>query len=353
MELKKRLSKIFERSKVDMIILYNDDEPTPNFRYLTDFKSGTFEENFLVATKEKEYLFTSDLEYYTAKSQSSGEIEVLNTLGNKKKFDKKFSMIKGKEIGINEHETSVAVYNFIKKYKPKGIKDVTKNFTKARLIKDDSEISNIRKAVSITKFAILEVQKSLREGLTELEVAAQVDFAMRSLGANGTAFETIVAFGKNAALPHHIPDSTRLKKDDIVLIDTGAKYNNYCADITRTFVFGKPDKEVDEMLKLVKSAQLKAIHMLKPGADAYLIYQKVKKYIDSYHGGKYKGKFIHALGHSIGLEVHDANVFGKTPYRHIKKGMTLAVEPGVYVEGFGGVRIEDDVLIDESGAIVL
>ena len=353
MVIEAKLRKIFSGAKTNLLLIKNSDEQDPNFKYLTGFTSGTFEDNFLIASRKKVSVLTSELEYETALSQAKEGVEVINALGSKKDFKKAISVIKGKSIGVNGNFLSFNDYNKIKKFKPSKIIDVSENLIKARLIKSAEEIANIRKAVSITKFAIMEVQKSIKAGMTELEVAAQVDFVMKSLGASGNSFDTIVAFGKNTALPHHMPDQTKLNNGDLVLIDTGAKYNNYCADITRTFVYGKANKRAEEMIKFVKKVQLMAIHMLKPGVDAYAVEKKIRKYIDSYNGGVYKGKFIHALGHGIGLEVHDASVFGNTPYRKIKKGMTLAVEPGIYLVGFGGVRVEDDILIDKNGAIVL
>jgi len=353
MEIEAKLKKIFSGAKIDLLLIKNGSEQDPNFKYLTGFTSGTFEDNFLIATRDKVSVLTSELEYETALSQAKEGTEVVNAFKSKEAFKKALSVIKGKSIGVNGDFLSFNDYNKIEKFKPSKIIDISENLIKARLVKSEEEIANIRKAASITKFAIMEVQKSIKAGMTELEVAARVDFVMKSLGASGNSFDTIVAFGKNTALPHHMPDQTKLNDGDLVLIDTGAKYNNYCADITRTFVYGKSNKRAEEMIKFVKSVQLMAIHMLRPGADAYIVGKKVKKYIDSYKGGIYKGKFIHALGHGIGLEVHDAPVFGNTPYRKIKKGMTLAVEPGIYFVGFGGVRIEDDVLIDKNGAIVL
>ncbi|MGC8776395.1 MAG: M24 family metallopeptidase [Candidatus Micrarchaeia archaeon] len=353
MNLKERLNRIFSGLDIDIAMIANSEFIDPNFHYLTGFTNGVFESNILLATKKEVKLLTSDLEYATAMLQKKEGMEILNAFSSKEKLEEEISAIKGKRIGINGRFLSYSGYQFIKKYKPKSIIDISDALTKARMIKDAEEIKNIRKAVSITKFAILEAQKSLKEGITELELAARVDYAMKLFGASGNSFDTIVAFGENTAYPHHMPDSTKLTYGDLVLIDAGAKFNNYCADITRTIVFGEKDKKFEDMFKLVKSAQLMAIRRLKPGADSYKINKEVRNYIDNYANGKYKGKFIHALGHGIGLEVHDHSMFDKSPSRIVKKGMTMAVEPGVYVEGLGGVRIEDDVFVDKDGPIVL
>jgi Xaa-Pro dipeptidase len=173
-----------------------------------------------------------------------------------------------------------------------------------------------------------------------------------SLGASGTSFDTIVSFGKNAALPHHSPDKTRLRKGELILIDAGAKDSNYCSDITRTFAFGKIGEGQKEMIDVVKEAQRMAIGAIRQGRDGREIHSLAENYLNETRGGKYKGRFIHALGHSVGLEVHDGPGFSKQK-NILKPGMVITVEPGVYVPGFGGVRFEDDVLITEKGSEVL
>jgi Xaa-Pro aminopeptidase len=203
------------------------------------------------------------------------------------------------------------------------------------------------------------IQKEFKEGMTEMELAARFDSISASLGSEGPSFKTIVCFGANAALPHHSPDRTRLRYGDFILIDAGAKVQNYCSDITRTSIFGTdksriPDCEKkQEMLRIVKDAQLAALRKIAPGVTGLTIHMEAQRTIDTAANGRYKGTFIHALGHSLGIEVHDGPGFSPGAKQELEPGMVITNEPGIYVEGFGGVRIEDDILVTEKGAEVL
>ena len=354
-----RANKVISKAKgIDAILLINTDTRDPNFTYLTGFKSGVYEGDMLLATKSSVKLITSPLEYDTAMSQKPDWLEIVNARSSKGKVH---SMLKkeleGKAVGINGSFLPYSYFMQISKYKPKKVVDLSKAFSEARMIKDSDEIENIRRAASITKFAILEAQKSLKEGITEKEVAAKFNYAAQLFGADGLAFDTIVSFGKNAALPHHMPDSTRLTPGSFVLMDVGAKVNNYCADITRTIIFKEEKAEhldkMKEMLSIVKNAQLTAIKKIKPGMKGNAIHRIAEQYINSAANGKYKGTFIHSLGHSVGIEVHDGQGFSPSATEILKPGMVITAEPGIYIEGFGGVRIEDDILVTDEGAVVL
>lgn len=189
--------------------------------------------------------------------------------------------------------------------------------------------------------------------MTELQLAARFDFLQMGLGASSTSFNTIVCFGSNAAEPHHASGNRKLRKGDIVLIDAGGKFSNYCSDITRTFVFGKKaNPRQARMIGTVAKAQKLAIGMIRRGVNGKNVHFAAKAFIDSAERGIYKDRFIHSLGHSIGIDVHDG--LGLGPQDNIlKAGMVVSVEPGIYVPGFGGARIEDDVLVTENGCEVL
>lgn len=353
-----KTKKVFGFAKnINKILIINTSSQDPNFIYMTDFSGGLFESSFLLVERKKATLFTYSLEYEIAKQQAPKSMKVIN-LNSKEKFELLKKEVKGIKIGVNESFIPYRTYKNIKKrLKPRRIVDVSAAFEKAREIKTDREIKQIGMAAKITKKAIAEAQKTLKIGITEKEVATNFENATLRLGADDLAFGSIVCFGKNAALPHHNPDNTKLKKGDFVLIDVGAKVGNYCADITRTIIFGK-DKDYAEKLKIlniVKDAQKKAIAQIKEGAIGGNVHLTAQKYIDGADKGEYKGTFIHSLGHSIGIEVHDGSGGFLSPGSKLvlKEGMVTSVEPGIYLPGFGGVRFEDDILVTKKGAIIL
>ena len=199
------------------------------------------------------------------------------------------------------------------------------------------------------------IQKYLKVGIMETQIAEVFDELMKKHGADGPSFPTIVCFGANAAIPHHVPESTRLTKNCFVLIDAGALYKGYCSDVTRTFIF-KPDKRSEkyrrmlDMYNTVKGAQALALKSIKPGVKCEDPHLLAMNFINSAFNGRYKDKFIHGLGHPIGLEVHDLGPSLRPGEKKvIRANMVVSDEPGIYVSGFGGVRIEDDVIVGKNG----
>ena len=196
-----------------------------------------------------------------------------------------------------------------------------------------------------------EIPDFLHEGMFEYELAAEIDYMMQRNGADKTAFETISSFGKNTAEPHYSHGDTKLKKGDFVLCDFGACFRRYNSDTTRTFVFGKASDKQRDIYQTVLKAQQVGINKIKAGVKAFMVHDEVSSYIDN---TKFKGCFIHSTGHSLGLSVHDGGA-GFTPDSDaiLQENMVLTVEPGVYIPGFGGVRIEDDILVKRDGVEVL
>lgn len=357
--LKNRLKKIFSNigKNIDLIVILNSQTADPNFYYLTGFTSGLFENNILLVERNGIELITDRLEFETALEQKikNMKIKSINKANELEKYLKQ--KLSNKIIGINFSFLPIAYFRYLKQYKPKKIIDVGKAFMGARLVKDEKEIENIRIANEITKKAFKKIQQYFKTGITEKELAATFEYLMRKNNASEEAFETIVSFDKNSALPHHFPDNTKLKENSIVLIDAGAKYNNYCADITQTFIF-KPNKNSDkykkiiEMYNIVKQAQQIGLKNAKENANGKEVHNAVNNFINSVHKGKYNGKFIHSLGHSIGIETHDGPGFSNQN-NILKENMIISDEPGIYINGFGGVRIENDVLIKKNKSVFL
>ncbi len=357
-DVTKRLDKVFANSDADAIVVMNTDNMDSNFRYLTGFSGGLFEQGILVAERKRMTLLVSKLEYGIAASQKPKGMEILKVDSARDIWKDLKALLKGKTIGFNSGFLPYSYYKLLKKHSlGKRFVDSAAAFEHARVTKDGSEIRSIGKANEIVKKALSQIEPHFKEGMTEKELTAEFDFLMAKAGADEPSFESIVAFDKNSALPHHMPDDTKLRRNSIVLIDVGAKYNNYCSDVTRSFVF-KPDKgsakykRIMDMYATVKGAQEAALKAAVAGAQMSSVHNAAERFINTAHGGAYKGKFIHSLGHSIGIDVHDSRMYALASSVKFKleRNMVFSDEPGVYITGFGGIRIEDDILITDGAA---
>lgn len=219
-----------------------------------------------------------------------------------------------------------------------------------RAVKSPDEIDKIRRSVQLNSQALQLTLPLLKIGMTELEVAAELDYRMRRLGADGTAFETIVACGRRSALPHARPTSERLKPNQLLLMDMGASLQGYASDMTRVVHLGKPGRKVRALYNMVLEAQLAAIAAVRPGATCAEIDSAARDTLRRYHHDQF---FTHSTGHGLGLEIHEGPRIGAKVESPLLPGMVVTIEPGVYLEGFGGIRIEDTVLVTETGVEVL
>jgi len=215
-----------------------------------------------------------------------------------------------------------------------------------RAVKEPGERARIERACEIADRALLEVAEALRPGMTEREVAWRLERRMRELGAEAVAFEVIVASGPHSALPHHRPTDRPLREGEPIVIDLGARYEGYCSDMTRTFCLGEPDETFRTIYDTVLSAQLVALATLRPGMTAGEADALAREVIQR---AGYGERFGHALGHGIGLAVHEHPRLGPGSQDPLEPGMVFTVEPGIYLPGWGGVRIEDTVLLEGEG----
>jgi len=219
-----------------------------------------------------------------------------------------------------------------------------------RMIKDESEIALIRRAIDVDQQAFLAVRARLAPEQTEREIAFQLEHEMRERGATGVSFDPIVGVGPRAALPHGHPSLEKLGADPILLIDWGARVDRYISDLTRILVTGKIPPKLREIYDIVLQAQLAAIAAIHPGAEFKTVDAAARNVIE---GAGYKDFFGHATGHGIGLQVHESPNISPIREGVLTAGMVVTVEPGIYLPDFGGVRIEDDILVTESGREVL
>jgi Xaa-Pro aminopeptidase len=219
-----------------------------------------------------------------------------------------------------------------------------------RAIKDPAELAAIQDAIKITDDAFLEALSWLRPGLTEKEAAWRLESAMRQAGADGVAFPVIVAGGPSGAMPHAMPTDRPLKAGEPIVIDMGARLHGYCADLTRTVCLGEPDQRFWEIYSIVLEAQQKAEREVRPGMTGQEAHAIAWNYINE---RGYGDAFGHGLGHSLGLAIHEEPRMSKTFTGTLEAGVVITCEPGIYIPGWGGVRIEDIIVLEPGGARVL
>ncbi len=219
-----------------------------------------------------------------------------------------------------------------------------------RVIKDRIELGLIRQAARVTSEVFDEVRKLARPGAREADLAAEIEYRMKRHGAEGVAFETIVASGARSALPHARASSKSLKKNEFVIFDLGAIISGYAADMTRTVYLGSPDVRARRIYQAVLRAEKNGIQAVKAGVRAGSVDSVARRTLARHGLGEY---FTHSTGHGLGLEIHEKPRLGRGEKHRLEAGCVVTVEPGVYLEGFGGVRIEDTVVVAEGGAEVI
>jgi Xaa-Pro aminopeptidase len=219
-----------------------------------------------------------------------------------------------------------------------------------RMLKSTEEIAKIRRSVEVNSEAYGRVLRRIRVGVREQDIAAELEFQMRMLGAEKPAFDTIVAAGERSALPHARPSAHKLGANELLLIDMGASVDGYDSDMTRVAYAGTPPKRIRDLYRAVLEAQLAAINAVKPGIPASKVDDAARDVLKRH---KLDRLFTHSTGHGLGLEIHEPPRLGKKDKTTLKVGMAITIEPGAYIEGLGGVRIEDTVLVTASGCEVL
>ena len=215
-----------------------------------------------------------------------------------------------------------------------------------RMIKSQQEIELMMKAANLTEEALEAVIPECREGMKEFELAARLEYEMRSKGAEGTAFETIIASGPNSSLPHYSSGDRKIIYDDLVTIDVGARFGRYCSDFTRTVAIGKPNSKMKQIHSIVLKAQKEALNAVRPNVTAEAIDIVAKRIIKEEGYGEY---FLHRTGHGVGLDIHELPYISEGNQFKLEPGMTFSIEPGIYLPGEFGVRIEDVVVVTEDG----
>jgi Xaa-Pro aminopeptidase len=261
------------------------------------------------------------------------------------KLGKRLKSVKAPYI---ETSSSIADFRALKKAIQGPLKTGGNIVEGVRSVKDRTEVGAIVAAARIAGEALGQTLKHVKAGITENELAGLLDFQIRRLGARNS-FETIVAFGPNASRPHHQPTGRKLKKSDSILIDFGARYNSYCCDLTRCLAVGRANASYKRVYDTVRQAQAAAIKMVKAGVKI----QQVDKAAREVIAKNQLPVYGHGTGHGLGLEIHEGPVVSKEAKGKLETGMVLTIEPGVYLPGKLGVRIEDDVLVTATGFKIL
>jgi Xaa-Pro dipeptidase len=355
-----RVKRIYENiekqneKKPDVIVIANATEPILDmtFFYVTRLETGRYEGSIAFLFPDgKLSVLTSLLEAESA-SKGSFELHVFRTYNEFIEIVEKI-LAGAKLIGINPDELTLKSHEFIKEHAAKGAEflNVSKAIKATRLVKDEAEINTMKKACRIASEVADRIPSMAKIGMKEFEVAAELSYMMQKLGAAGPSFETIAAFGKNSAEPHYSAGDVVLKEGDFMLLDFGALYRKYCSDITRTYFCGKASPKQRDMYETVLEAQRRALEVIRVGEPCSKPHIVAAEYIDS---TEYKGLFTHGLGHGLGLAVHDGG--GLNPRAAdtlMEEGMVFTVEPGIYEPGYGGVRIEDDIVVRKDGPELL
>jgi Xaa-Pro aminopeptidase len=313
-----------------------------NVTYLTGFLG---DDSWALLTASAVYLLTDGR--YT--EQAKGQCRGCKMIERAESMTKTVAGLLGrcKSVAV-ENSISVAQLKALRKNAKIRIRPVAGVIETVRRTKDDDEIRTIKKTTSIALQALAAALRYMKPGVTENALAGRIELEMRKLGAKAS-FETIVAFGSDASRPHHASGKRKLKNNDSVLIDFGAKVDGYCCDMTRCFAVGKPGSLFERVYKAVRQAQSAAIMKVKPGASLKAVDEAAKEVIRR-HGFKPHG---HGTGHGLGLEVHELPIVGPKSKGKFQAGDVITIEPGVYIPGKLGVRIEDDVLVTQTGCKIL
>ncbi len=333
-DLKQKLLK----EKLDGLLISS----VSNITYLTGYSNFSKDEReaYIFIGKNFQYIIT-DGRYSEAIKREVSHLELFTRDGGKSTEDLFKKHLEVKSLGVEEDNLTVSEHKIIKKHFKK-----MKHFDISlhRSIKTPDEIEKIERACQLGDQAFKNVLGKIREGISEKELAFEIEIFIKKNGGE-LSFPTIVAFGKNSSIPHHQTGNTKLENNQFVLLDFGVKFENYCSDMTRTIIFGKPSDRQKRIYETVLEAQQKAVEFVKPGCKAKEVDEVARKYIIS------KGflSIPHSLGHGVGLEVHEDPHLSSGSEDILKEGMVFSIEPGIYIEGVGGVRIEDLFVLEKNG----
>ncbi|MBS4173811.1 Xaa-Pro peptidase family protein [Bacillus sp. FJAT-49736] len=328
-----------------------------NVFYLSGFNSNPHERLLGVAVfQEKEpFLICPSLDVHDAK-QSGWEYEVIGCSDTDNAWDILAKNMKDRVpniqvLALEKENVNIERYEEImKRFTSVSFVAAEEKLRELRLVKDEKEKSILKKAAEYADFAVQVGINEIAEGKTELDIIAAIEYELKKKGISKMSFDTMVLTGNNAASPHGNPGLTKVKKGDLVLFDLGVIYEGYCSDITRTVVYDHINDEQHKIYHTVLKAEEEAVKAVKPGVKAKELDQLARDIITEAGYGEY---FTHRLGHGLGIGVHEYPSVTNTNELVLKEGMVFTIEPGIYVPGVAGVRIEDDVFVTKDGVEIL
>ncbi len=340
-----RLQEWLREKKLDAVLVTH----LPNIHYLCGFSGSA---GALLISARLRALFTDGRYTEQARAEVQGARVVIVRKDPYTVAAGAIQQHRLRTVGIEADHLTLAAARSLRRLLPGArLRPLTGFVEHARMVKDAGEVQRIRQAVLLGARLFDEVAlKVIRPGATEATVAAQIEYAARQAGASAMAFETIVAAGPRSAMPHARASGNTVPPNGFVVLDFGVILADYCSDMTRTVYVGRPARKVRETYRAVLDAQQAAIAAVRPGAATGQVDQAARRVLRQAGLGRF---FTHSTGHGVGLEVHEPPRIGRGQTELLQPGMVITIEPGVYIPGSGGVRIEDMVLVTQSGCEVL
>ncbi|PIC59159.1 Xaa-Pro dipeptidase [Sporosarcina sp. P12(2017)] len=334
-----KLRKLLKEQQLDALVITNPY----NRRYMTNFTGSAG----AAIVSQDDAVFITDFRYMgQANDQLSGYRIVQHTGTMIQEVANQVKEMKIVTLGFEKEDLSYSQFEVYNEHVKVKLVPVAGLIEKLRLIKTPEEITVLKQAAAIADAAFVYICSVIQAGKTELEIANELEFFMRKQGATSSSFDIIVASGERGALPHGVASDKVIETGDLVTMDYGALYNGYISDITRTVAIGEPSAKLREIYEVTLRAQELGVEQIKPGMTGIEADAITRDYIKSKGYGE---AFGHSTGHGIGMEVHEAPALSFRSKTVLEPNMAVTVEPGIYLPGIGGVRIEDDILITETG----
>lgn len=339
----KRIVEMMLMDNVDAYLIVSDE----NLRYLSGFNGS---DSYILLTRNNHKFFITDARYTEQAENECPDYIVVNWRKDNKSLAEVVKEICIKEnvrtLAFEEKNMSFSLYSKLKEvFEDINIKPIKSYMETLRYVKEAYEILNMKKACAISMKALDKLFGYIRPGITEKDATSELEYYMKKYGADGIGFDTILLSGSRTSLLHGKPSNKKIEEGDLLLVDFGAKYNGYICDMTRTVVVGKASEKQREIYNLVKLAQQRAIETMQVGASGKLPFRAVD---DTVRGTKYYEYLYKGVGHGVGLDVHEEPFLGERSNNILKKNCIITIEPGIYIPSFGGVRIEDMVLINDG-----